>query len=174
MLIEACAAEYDCRLWIELWSRALRDRARPLRASGSTTAGATEIAEVVRAGQDLGEFAGDDGDDVAAIIASLMDGLAVQVTLGDPAIAPDRMRDLAVASRSGCSAASCRQWIATSWRSRGERAPGNRPPPGRPRTPETWTMRRRELLQAGAGLALGVALAGCGIGSRHPGGRQPE
>ena len=31
-------------------------------------------------------------------------------------------------------------------------------------TPETWTMRRRELLQAGAGLALGVALAGCGIG----------
>jgi spermidine/putrescine transport system substrate-binding protein len=37
-------------------------------------------------------------------------------------------------------------------------------PPSDLWTPETWTMRRRELLQAGAGLALGAALAGCGIG----------
>ncbi len=37
-------------------------------------------------------------------------------------------------------------------------------PPREIWAPETWTMRRRELLQAGAGLALAAALAGCGIG----------
>ena len=95
-LIEACAAEYDCRLWIELWGRALRDQGAALARRRLDDRWRDQIAEVVRAGQELGEFAGDDGDDVAAIIASLLDGLALQATLGDPGIPPERMRDLAV------------------------------------------------------------------------------
>ncbi len=95
-LIEACAAEYDCRLWIELWGRALRDQGAALARRRLDDRWRDRIAEVVRAGQELGEFAGDDGDDVAAIIASLLDGLALQATLGDPGISPERMRDLAV------------------------------------------------------------------------------
>jgi len=94
-LIEACAAEYDCRLWIELWGRALRDRGAAVARQRLDDRWRDRIAEVVRAGQELGEFAGEDGEDVAAIIASLLDGLAVQATLGDSGITPERMRDLA-------------------------------------------------------------------------------
>jgi AcrR family transcriptional regulator len=94
-LIEACAAEYDCRLWIELWGRALRDQGAAVARQRLDDRWRDRIAEVVRAGQELGEFAGEDGEDVAAIIASLLDGLAVQATLGDSGITPERMRDLA-------------------------------------------------------------------------------
>jgi AcrR family transcriptional regulator len=97
-LIEACAAEYDCRLWIELWGRALRDQGAAAARQELDDRWRDRIAEVVRAGQELGEFAGDDGADVAAIIASLLDGLAVQATLSDPGITPERMRDLALKS----------------------------------------------------------------------------
>ena len=55
------------------------------------------IAEVIRAGQELGEFEGDDGGDAAAILASLMDGFAVRVTLGDPA--RRTVRELALSGR---------------------------------------------------------------------------
>jgi AcrR family transcriptional regulator len=104
-LIEAWAAEYHCRLWIELWNRALRDQGAAVARQRLDDRWRGQIAEVVRAGQDLGELAGGDADDVAAIIASLLDGLAVQATLGDPGISPERMRDLALgaaASLLGC------------------------------------------------------------------------
>jgi AcrR family transcriptional regulator len=97
-LIEACAAEYDCRLWIELWGRALRDQGAAVARQQLDDRWRDRIAEVVRAGQELGEFAGGDGEDVAAIIASLLDGLAVQATLGDSGITPERMRDLALSA----------------------------------------------------------------------------
>jgi len=96
VLIEACAAEYDCRLWMELWGRALQDHGAAVARQRLDDRWRDQIAEVVRAGQHLGEFAGPEGDDVAAIIASLLDGLAVQATLGDPGIPPERMRDLAL------------------------------------------------------------------------------
>ena len=97
-LIEACAAEYDCRLWIELWGRALRDQGAAVARQTLDDRWRDRIAEVVRAGQELGEFAGDDGEDLAEIIASLLDGLAVQATLGDSGITPERMRDLALSA----------------------------------------------------------------------------
>jgi AcrR family transcriptional regulator len=97
-LIEACAAEYDCRLWIELWGRALRDQGAAAARQRLDDRWRDRIAEVVRAGQELGEFAGEDGVDAAAIIASLLDGLAVQATLGDSGITPERMRDLALSA----------------------------------------------------------------------------
>jgi AcrR family transcriptional regulator len=96
VLIEACAAEYDCRLWMEVWGRALLDRGTAVARQRLDDRWRDQIADVIRAGQHLGDFAGADPQDVAAIIASLLDGLAVQATLGDPAIGPERMRDLAV------------------------------------------------------------------------------
>jgi AcrR family transcriptional regulator len=96
VLIEACAAEYDCRLWMEVWGRALLDRGTAVARQRLDDRWRDQIAEVIRAGQHLGEFAGADPEDVAAIITSLLDGLAVQATLGDPAVAPERMRDLAL------------------------------------------------------------------------------
>jgi AcrR family transcriptional regulator len=96
LLIDAYAAEYDVTLWMELWERALRDRGAAAARQRLDDRWRDQIAEVIRAGQGLGEFMEVDGDDMAAILASLMDGLAVQVTVGDPAFPAARMRDLAV------------------------------------------------------------------------------
>jgi AcrR family transcriptional regulator len=96
VLIEAYAAEYDVTLWMELWDRALRDHGAAVARQRLDDRWRDQIAEVIRAGQHLGEFAGVDVDDAAATVASLLDGLAVQVTVGDPAFRPERMRDLAM------------------------------------------------------------------------------
>jgi AcrR family transcriptional regulator len=96
LLIEAYAAEYDVTLWMEVWDRALRDQGAASARQRLDDRWRDQIAEVVRAGQHRGEFTDVDGDDAAAIIASLLDGLAVQVTMRDPGFGPERMRDLAV------------------------------------------------------------------------------
>jgi hypothetical protein len=64
------------------------------------------IADIVRGGQADGEFdPAADPDDFAVVLSGLLDGLGVQVTLGQPDVTPERMveRCLAVASRElGC------------------------------------------------------------------------
>lgn len=96
LLIEAYAAEYDVTLWMELWDRALRDQSAAAARQRLDDRWRDQIAQVIRAGRRRGEFAQGDGDDAAAIIAALLDGLAVQVTVRDPAFRQERMRDLAV------------------------------------------------------------------------------
>jgi len=46
---------------------------------------------VIRAGQGAGEFGDADADEVALLLGSLIDGLAVQATLNDPAVGRERM-----------------------------------------------------------------------------------
>ena len=91
LLLESSAEEYDSRLWMEIWTRALRDRStrRVRRRLDQRWRG--QIAEVIRDGQNAGEFGQADPDDVALLLASLIDGLAVQVTLGDPDVPKERM-----------------------------------------------------------------------------------
>jgi hypothetical protein len=64
------------------------------------------IADIVREGQESGEFDRDvDPDDFALALSGLMDGLGVQVTLGQPDVTAERMvkRCLALASSElGC------------------------------------------------------------------------
>jgi AcrR family transcriptional regulator len=98
LLIDACVAEYDWTLWMELWGRALRDGGAATARQRLDDRWRDQIANVIRDGQELGEFAEADADDAATIVAAVLDGLAVQVTLGDPAITTERMRDLAVRS----------------------------------------------------------------------------
>jgi hypothetical protein len=53
------------------------------------------ISETVRAGQRDGQFASHiDSDDFAIRLAALMDGLALQVVLNDPAVTTGKMRRL--------------------------------------------------------------------------------
>ena len=90
-MIEASAEEYDWTLWIELWARALRDPGSRQARQRLDNRFREEIAAVIRAGQGAGEFGDADADEVALLLGSLLDGLAVQATLHDPDVARERM-----------------------------------------------------------------------------------
>ncbi|HJR91199.1 MAG TPA: TetR family transcriptional regulator C-terminal domain-containing protein [Acidimicrobiia bacterium] len=86
-------------LWIEVWSRSRHDTtlAKSRREMDGRWRGA--IADVVRHGQDVGEFGvAVDPDDFALRLAALIDGLAIQVVLGDDHVGPDDMRRLCLAA----------------------------------------------------------------------------
>jgi AcrR family transcriptional regulator len=79
-------------LWIELWSRALHDPQLAQARQRLDDHWRAQIAEVVAEGQRAGDFAGPDPDRAALELAALMDGLAVQVALGDTVVSPALMR----------------------------------------------------------------------------------
>jgi AcrR family transcriptional regulator len=82
----------DWKLWIELWSRALRDPEVSRKREALDRRWRGTIADVVRAGQDSGEFEPVDPDDFALRMASMIDGLAIQAVMGDPEARPERLR----------------------------------------------------------------------------------
>ena len=91
LMLETSADEYDWTLWMEFWTRALRDSGSNDARSRLDERWRFQFAEVIREGQEAREFGEADPDDVALVLASLIDGLAVQVTLGDPAVTEERM-----------------------------------------------------------------------------------
>lgn len=95
-LLEASSGEYDWTLWMELWTRALRDPEAMEARERLDRRWRGDIAAVIRAGQEASEFGGGDPDETALVLASLLDGLAVQVTLGDERVSRDRMRRLSI------------------------------------------------------------------------------
>jgi AcrR family transcriptional regulator len=96
----------DYTLWMEVWVRARRETSVRQRYFRLDRRQRDLIAEIVREGQANGEFTGAaDPDDFALSLSGLMDGLGVQVTLGQPDVTPERMvgRCLALASAElGC------------------------------------------------------------------------
>jgi AcrR family transcriptional regulator len=96
----------DYTLWMEIWVRARRDESVRSTYIELDRRQRALIAEIVREGQATEEFdAAADPDDFAVVLSGLLDGLGVQVTLGQPDVTPERMLDrcLAVASRElGC------------------------------------------------------------------------
>jgi hypothetical protein len=59
------------------------------------------IRSIVLAGQEAGEFAPVDADDFTITLSALLDGLAVQIALDDPAVPPQRTYDLAMRFAAG-------------------------------------------------------------------------
>ena len=97
MLFDACVDEYDWSLWIEVWSRALHDDATRAARQRFDDRWRELIASVIRAGQASGEFARrHNPDQVALTLATLIDGLALQVTLRDPLITSGQMLETCV------------------------------------------------------------------------------
>ncbi|MGA2011018.1 MAG: TetR/AcrR family transcriptional regulator [Solirubrobacteraceae bacterium] len=96
----------DYTLWMEIWVRARRDDGVRSSYFQLDRRQRELIAGIVRDGQRTGEFSADaDPDDFALVLSGLLDGLGVQVTLGQPDVTPERMveRCLALASRElGC------------------------------------------------------------------------
>jgi AcrR family transcriptional regulator len=73
-------------LWVELWSRALRNDEAARKREALERRWRNTIAEVVREGQRSGEFGPCDPERFATYLSALMDGLALQVLFGDPAV----------------------------------------------------------------------------------------
>jgi len=95
-LLKACVPDYDWTFWIELWSLALRDeRAARLREELDQNF-RDLIEELVQAGVESGEFTVEDTRSVAITIATLIDTMALQATLGDTTIRPNYMLDACV------------------------------------------------------------------------------
>lgn len=95
-LFELCAstgseATDDWVLWVELWVRALRHPEARRTRQELDRRWREAIADVVRYGQERGEFDQVDPDELGLLFGSLMDGLAVQVVLGDADVPPARM-----------------------------------------------------------------------------------
>jgi len=59
------------------------------------------IRSIVLAGQEDGEFAPVDADDFTIMLSALLDGLAIQIALDDPAVPAQRTYDLAMRFASG-------------------------------------------------------------------------
>lgn len=99
LLFEASARAYDWTLWMELWIRALRDADARETRQRLDDRWRNAIAEQVRAGQASGYFDSRHSPaKVALVLASLLDGLALQATLGDAQVPPERMLELALES----------------------------------------------------------------------------
>ena len=88
--------DYDAALWMELWARALRDPELAATRAELDERWRATIGAVVRFGQERGEFGPADPDEFAVLLASLLDGLSVQLALGDSKVTGERVRELAL------------------------------------------------------------------------------
>ena len=85
---------------MELWAQALRDPELAETRAELDGRWRRTIAEVVSYGQERGEFGPADPEEFAVLLASLLDGLSVQIALSDKEVTPDRVRELASACRA--------------------------------------------------------------------------
>jgi AcrR family transcriptional regulator len=99
-VVESCTAagDYEATLWIELWPHALRADERVARTRETfDRRWRRTIASIIREGQEQGEFGGGDADEIAMLVACLLDGLRIQVVLRDREVSPRRARELCFA-----------------------------------------------------------------------------
>lgn len=95
VLIECSSAGGEWKLWMEFWTRALRDSDAGIARRQLDQRWRGQIERIVGDGQANGEFASGDSGEIAATLAALLDGLAVQMTLADPEMPSERMSKLA-------------------------------------------------------------------------------
>jgi AcrR family transcriptional regulator len=79
-------------LWMELWVRALRDPRAAETRERLDRRWRDALADIIREGQASGEFGSADADDVALLLGAVMDGFAIQLVLGDPAVTAETVK----------------------------------------------------------------------------------
>lgn len=84
--VERRATDEYWALWVELWSRSLRNGEAARKREALDRRWRNTIAEVVREGQRGGEFGPADPERFATYLSALMDGLALQMLLKDSAV----------------------------------------------------------------------------------------
>jgi AcrR family transcriptional regulator len=82
-------------LWPAAWEMSRHDPSLAAARARLDESWRAQIAAVVDEGIAAGEFADVDASDFAIQLASMLDGLAIEVMLGDPSVDADRMRKLA-------------------------------------------------------------------------------
>jgi len=79
-------------LWVEVWVRALRDPEMAKDREVLDQRWRSQLADLIRGGRSRGEFTStEDADELALRLATLIDGLAIQVILNDSEVSPERM-----------------------------------------------------------------------------------
>jgi AcrR family transcriptional regulator len=86
----------DVALWIELWSRAIRDEAAGRKRAALDRRWRRTIADIVREGQVSGEFVDIDPDKFSMLLTSLLDGMVLQHMLNDPDAGYEQAREICV------------------------------------------------------------------------------
>ena len=81
----------DWQLWLEVWVRARHDQRIDEVRRNIDRRWREELVELIRRGTSEGVFRSDDPAAAAARLSAMMDGLAVQVVLGDDGLTPDDM-----------------------------------------------------------------------------------
>jgi AcrR family transcriptional regulator len=81
-------------LWVELWSRALRNDEAARKREALDQRWRSTIAEVVREGQRTGEFEPCDPERFATYLSALMDGLSLQGLLHDSAVNSELINEI--------------------------------------------------------------------------------
>lgn len=84
----------DWALWLEIWVRALRDDGARATREALDRRWRGMLRDTIVAGVAEGVFRPVDVEDTTVRLASLMDGLAIQLALGDPDMTSDRMSAL--------------------------------------------------------------------------------
>jgi AcrR family transcriptional regulator len=84
----------DWTLWLDLWGRALRDETARSTRITLDKRWRTALREVIDDGISAGVFHPADAENATVRLASLMDGLAIQLALQDPGMTPTRFQEL--------------------------------------------------------------------------------
>jgi len=84
----------EWRLWLTFWGEATRNERLRAVSERQHQRWTRFLARILQDGVVSGEFAVLDPETNATQIAALIDGLAIQATLGNPALSPTRMRDI--------------------------------------------------------------------------------
>jgi len=88
-------------LWLDLWAQSVRlPEVASVRQKFDERWRET-IIELVVAGQEAGEFGPVDPDDFAVALSALLDGLAIQIALKDPAVGGARAFELSMRFAAG-------------------------------------------------------------------------
>jgi AcrR family transcriptional regulator len=88
-------------LWLDLWAFSPRSPGVAAVRQKSDERWREAIRSIVLAGQEAGEFALVDADDFTITLASLLDGLAIQIALDDPQVPPQRAYDVVMRFAAG-------------------------------------------------------------------------
>ena len=83
-------------LWLDFWALAARNPDVARLREKADERWRDLIVSLVRSGQEAGEFRAVDAASFAILLSALLDGMAIQIALGDPVVDPKRAFELSM------------------------------------------------------------------------------